>query len=185
MYTPDDEARSRVFKHRTAAGEAARYMALLGGIMLILSLFFRWSLRGDAFGTFQQDQLWLLTLAIAIIAIAVIDMFVASDGFLPIAGSLGMLAFGGPFFFRLEFQLDQSGAGWFVCLVGGGLVAAAGVVSIIDLAKRASAGVQSHTVEMPVNGPLSQEPPPGWYPDPAAEAAYRFWSGAEWTTDVQ
>jgi hypothetical protein len=185
MYTPDEDTRSNVFNHRTAAGETARYMALVGGIVIILSLFFRWSLAGGAFDTFQQDEIWLLTLALAIIAIAVADMFVVWDGFLPIAGSLGMLAFGGPFFFRLEFQLDQSGAGWFVCLVGAGLVAAAGVVSIIDLAKRASVGGQPESVALAADGQLPQQPPPGWYPDPAAEAGYRFWSGAEWTADVQ
>lgn len=30
-----------------------------------------------------------------------------------------------------------------------------------------------------------QLPPAGWYPDPTGEAAHRWWSGTEWTTEVQ
>lgn len=32
---------------------------------------------------------------------------------------------------------------------------------------------------------ISQEIPPGWYPDPEGKPADRYWNGLAWTTDTR
>jgi hypothetical protein len=176
-------------RRRSALGEIGRYLALAGGLILVVSLFFSWSnFEGseDAFSLFSRIQYLLLILAVAIVVCAVMDAFIRWDGFIPIAGFLGAVAFGWPFFILVEGKFEHFyRAGWYAAAIGGVCALAGGLLAVLDEIHRLN---QSESIA-PSGGSAAlapgQELPDGWYPDPWGVARQRFWSGDGWTEQTR
>lgn len=173
-----------MIKRRTVLGEVGRYLALGGGILLFFSLFARWGFieSGNAFETYERDQVYLLIIALAVVGLTIADALARWDGFIPIAGGLGALAFGGPFFIRLEAHFSHTPVGWFLALIASACIAAGGLIAMLDTIQRLNPADRSEP--RPAQGPPSQVPA-GWYPDPWGQANQRYWSGDTWTGSTQ
>jgi hypothetical protein len=171
-------------KRRSALGEAARYLALGGGVVLFVSLFLPWGVFGgseNAFQLFERDQYFLLAVALIVVAGAIGDMFSSWRGFVALAGLFGATALGGLFFEMLAFKFSHLPVGWWIGLFSSAAAGAAGTLAVLDLASGAEPVVSAPTGPGGVQASAPGQAMPGWYPDPWGAAAKRYWSGTNWT----
>lgn len=171
-------------KSRSALGEAARYLALAGGVVLFISLFLPWGVfgeAGNAFQIFERDQYFLLAMAIVVVAGAILDMFSSWRGFVALAALLGAAALGGIFFEMLALKFSHLSVGWWIGLFSSGAAGAAGVLAILDLTTQAEPMLSAPAGPGAAQASAPGQAAAGWYPDPWGAAAHRYWSGTSWT----
>ena len=190
-------------RFRTGSG-----LALIGGAVLILSLFLSWFSEiacGDdsctAFKTFSVTDIVLLGLGIAGILLGLVGL--ASPGSAPSAvlSLVGFTAFGMVLAMLVEFGDDLStrfgiylaliasiamGIGAMIATPSGAMVAAPTVGPGGPPRGQVQPGAVSPGATAPAQ-PASSMPAPaggaaaGWYPDPTGAAAQRYWDGSKWT----
>jgi hypothetical protein len=173
-----------VMKRRSALGEAARWLALGGGVILFISLFLPWGVFGgseNAFQLFERDQYFLLAVALVVVAGAILDMFSSWRGFVALAGLFGATALGGLFFEMLAFKFSHLSVGWWVGLFSSAAAGVAGGLAILDLATQAEPMFSAPTGPGAIQTHAPGQAAAGWYPDPWGAAANRYWSGTDWT----
>jgi hypothetical protein len=190
---------------RSALGEVARYVAIGGGALILISLFLPWIDEGfsgsqSGFEIFGKYDVFIAVLAAVAITLAVVDWFVKWRGLLPMVAALGAFLLADPVVTLLEFSLDGHGIGYWLHVIGAVALTSAGLMALIDSLQAPRAA----TVAQPAPGPATAGPAPpapappappaaaaspqapagtpaGWMPDPWGEARLRYWDGSEWT----
>jgi hypothetical protein len=130
-------------------------------------------------------DVFLTVLAVAAITLGIVSFFAAGDLLLTVSGALSLVAFGMLIFTLADaqhFQYFRVAA--YLAPVGALIASVGGMLPV--LADRAPIAISPQRA---VTGsgfpPPGTGPPPGWYSDPSGKARQRYWSGSEWTNQLQ
>jgi hypothetical protein len=183
-------------------------IACLGTLLLFVSLWLRLGVTGGSYWHVEKHQaVFLLLASLSSTTLLVLTIFIQLDLFFVIVAIFGAVAFGVTFFIPLGGYWSYLGAAPFLGAIGSlGIVVGAVLAwpsTIFDLLLRrdhishsvvpdgsqpqqASAEPQQ-VPNQPPHPPLheSSSPVPGWYSDPAGQAALRYWDGRAWTASTQ
>ena len=190
-------------RYRTGSG-----LAVIGGAVLIVSLFLKWfgsefacaSETCTALKTFSVVDIVLLGLGIAGILLGLIGLaapaalpsvLLSAAGFIAVGVSVAMLAeFGDDLDASFGIYLSVAGA---VVLALGAAIATPGKQAVAAPTVGPGAPPRGAAPTGSGGGPLASAqqaasmPAPsggaaaGWYPDPTGAAAQRYWDGSSWT----
>jgi hypothetical protein len=162
-------------------------LVLVGGLTTVVSLFLKYAGDVSAWDFNRRYAIMLAVLTLAAVAFAVASISARRRLPFVVPAVIGCFLFGEVFpiglrsYKGLEFPFWLGSAGSFLMAVGG----------LLLLAKIRDAGVVHDYAPSPfgdLRSPAPRtatEPRPGWYADPAHEAAQRYWSGENWTAEVR
>jgi hypothetical protein len=169
---------------RSPGGEAARALALIGSVGVIVSLFLNWTEAGQftvaqtGFEGFTRFDVVIVVLAALAGAMALIDAFISWRGLLPLTAALGAYILGATMLAPIEGGFDGLAVGWYFAMIFSAVIVLGGVIAI------ATSQSESWALEPASAAPADSTPPAGWYPDPWGQSDRRYWSGTEWTDRI-